>query len=248
MSVDECAAWLTDLAEEWELNPNEATRRQVLSSPSLPRPQRRRIAWVGPELVDSRPMKTRLVAIGRVYGVEIVHVLPHTFARVRAQLKEEMPIVAAIVARSHAPHITEAAVPAGLDPEMVLFCDSTTTEDLERQITAWIEAIAEHTEKEEEEDRGDEKKAVLVLMLRAMMSHSKIGQFSHCDRATVFTTIRARGLNTGVAEQQLDQHCEQYQDGKTSERLFLKKGHNDGDQYFLNPKKIEEIKVIITTK
>jgi hypothetical protein len=244
MSHEECARWLIDVAEEWENDPERAKRRLVLTSPNLRKSKRVKIAWVGPSLVETRAMKNRLVAIGRVYGVELVHVLPFSFAHVRAQLKQEMPLAAVIVARRFAPQITDAVVPDDLGRDMALFCESEGRDGLEQQIAEWIELVAEKAVNTKEEAEGDER-AILIVMLRGMISHSKIGQFNHCDRTTLLTGVRARQLSLAVAETILEKNSEQHQDSKDSEKYFLWKAHNDGNQYFVNSKKVHEIKLLI---
>jgi hypothetical protein len=190
-------------------------------------------------------MKSRLIAIGRVYGAEIVHVLPYSFPQVRARLNEEMPLAAAIIARHYAPHINESVAPSGLNPGMVLLCDSVDKYALEQQITSWIEISVEQIEASRMGSAGNEKHRLLILMLKGMMSHSKIGQNMHCDRTTVLTAIRARRLNTPMADEILDANCAQYQETKESDSLFLWKDHNEGRRYFLNPKRVEYIKTLI---
>ncbi len=84
-------------------------------------------------------------------------------------------------------------------------------------------------------------------MVRAMLSHAKIGEFKHCSRETVLTVIRGRRLNVPEAERILDKNCEQHGDTKTSTALFLWKDHNDGRQYFLNPKRVGELKPAVAS-
>jgi hypothetical protein len=230
------------------LDPEASKRRLVLPRPRLPRPRPWKFAWIGPDLVGTSPMKSRLTAIGRVYGAEIVHIVPYSFPQVRARLSEEMPLAAAIVARHYAPHITEAVVPTGLDADMLLFCDSVDKSALEQQITNWIELGVEQIERRRAGTSSDQKQQLLILMLKGMISHSKIGQNMHCDRTTVLTAIRARRLNVPWADEILDANCEQYLDTKESDRLFLWKDHNEGRRYFLNPKRIEYIKTLIQSE
>ena len=78
-----------------------------------------------------------------------------------------------------------------------------------------------------------------------MLSHSKIGQFKHCQKATVLRRVRARHLNVAVAERVLEENSEAFQDTKSSNALFLWKEHNDGRQYFLNPQEVEKVKVMV---
>ena len=80
-----------------------------------------------------------------------------------------------------------------------------------------------------------------------MLSHSKIGQFKHCQKATVLTGVRARHLNVAAAGRILDENSEVFRDTKSSSALFLWKEHNDGRQYFLNPQEVEKIKALAAT-
>jgi hypothetical protein len=80
-----------------------------------------------------------------------------------------------------------------------------------------------------------------------MLSHRKIGQFKHCLRETVFTSVRARRLNLSLAGRLLDLNSDQFEDNGQSEKLFLWKAHNEGNGYFLNPKKMKLIEAIVST-
>jgi hypothetical protein len=189
-------------------------------------------------------MTNRLLAIGKVYGAQLIHILPYSFPHVRARLREEMPLRGVIVSRHYGPHLSDAIIPPGLE-EATLFCDSDDRPGLESQITSWIELVTEQLGSRDGTHTSTEKEIVLALMLRGMMSHSKIGQYSHCDRTTVLTAIRARKMNVAAAEELLDLHCDQYQETKESSAFLLWKDHNDGRQYFINPKKVEEIKRLL---
>jgi hypothetical protein len=61
----------------------------------------------------------------------------------------------------------------------------------------------------------------------------------------VLKRIRARHLNAAIAERILDENSEKYGGTKPSISLFLWKDHNDGKQYFLNPKSVPEIKAMV---
>jgi hypothetical protein len=114
--------------------------------------------------------------------------------------------------------------------------------DLEAQVRAWSEVVAEELESRRQYESADEETFLLGLMVRLMVSHSKIGESSHCPKETVLKVIRARHLNVPAAERVLDQNSEQHEATKTSVSLFLWKEHHDGRQYFLNPKRMPEIK------
>jgi hypothetical protein len=87
---------------------------------------------------------------------------------------------------------------------------------------------------------------MLALMVRGMLGHSKIGQFNHCQKATVLTTVRARHLNVAIAETILDENSQAHQSTKESDALFLWKEHNDGRQYFLNPRQVQNAKDLVS--
>lgn len=244
LTYEQCASWLVDLAQKWQANPRQVNLQLVIKRPSA-EPRRIRIAWVLPALVDDQPVKPRLSAIAKVYGAEIVHVEPRSYSDTQARLGKSMPFDAVVICRHFAPHISSAAVPAAADHDLVLFCDSATLEDLEGQIRTWIELTIEEVEKRRFAlDKQEGNTYLLALMLRAMLSHSKIGENSHCPKETVLRVIRGRHFNVPVAERILDANCERHRDNAESECLFLWKDHNDGRQYFLNPKKIERVKEI----
>ena len=243
MTYEECSNWLIDLAQAWEANPAQRNLRFVIRRPSI-KPRQIRIAWIVPQAVDDRPVQERLRAIGQVYGVEIVHVEPRGYRDTQARLAKAMPYDGVVVGRNFAPHITADAVPIAVSRDLILFCDSITLLDLETQIRTWIEITLEEIEKRTAEVGADVSNLILVLILRAMLGHAKIGEFKHCPRETVLKVIRGRRLNVPLAEKILEQNCEQHQDAKESEAIFLWKDHNDGRQYFLNPKRIEQVRAI----
>jgi hypothetical protein len=243
LTYEQCATWLVDLAQQWQAAPGQANLQLVIRRPSAePRPIR--IAWVLPALVDGQPVKPRLSAIAKVYGTEIVHVEPRAYRDTQARLGKSMPFDAVVICRHFAPHISSDAVPTAVDRDLVLFCESTTLADLEGQIRTWIELTVEEVEKRRFGLDKREDTYLLALMLRAMLSHSKIGEYSHCPKETVLKVIRGRHLNVPLAERILDENCERHQGNSDSERIFLWKDHNDGRQYFLNPKKVERVKAI----
>jgi hypothetical protein len=243
LTYEQCASWLIDLAQQWQAAPSQANLQLVVRRPSAePRPIR--IAWVLPALVGGRPVQPRLSAIAKVYGAEIVHVEPRGYRDTQARLGKSMPFDAVVMCRHFAPHISSGAVPTAVDRHLVLFCDSTTLADLEGQIRTWIEVTIEEVEKRRFALDKQEDTYLLALMLRAMLSHSKIGEYSHCPKENVLKVIRGRHLNLPLAEQILDANCERHRDNAESECIFLWKDHNDGRQYFLNPKRVERAREI----
>lgn len=243
LTYEQCASWLVDLAQQWQAAPGQANLQLVVRRPSA-RPRPIRIAWVLPALIDGRPVQPRLSAIAKVYGAEIVHVEPRGYRDTQARLGKSMPFDAALICRHFAPHISSDAVPTAVNRDLVLFCESTTLAGLEGQIRTWIEVTVEEVEKRRFGLDKQEDTYLLALMLRAMLSHSKIGEFSHCPKETVLKVIRGHHLNVPLAERILDANCERHQDKAGSERIFLWKEHHDGRQYFLNPKKVEQAKAI----
>jgi hypothetical protein len=124
-------------------------------------------------------------------------------------------------------------------------CASETQNDLEGQVRAWIEVASESLALKAETNPADEDDVLLAIMLRGMLSHTKIGPFNHCQKTTVLTGVRARRLHVARAEGILDRNAESYQDTRDSDCLFLFKDHNDGAQYFLNARLVEEAKRIV---
>ena len=245
MNYDECAGWLIDLSFKLAAKAEQAQLHRILQRPRQLKPKPIRVAWVGPEILEEVVMPLRLRAIGRVYGLEIVHVAPRKYAQVVAKLRAALPLDAAILCERFAPYIDINAVPNKIRRELVHVCDSETRSDLEGQIRMWAELVIQEIEKERHQHAVDEGKTLLKIMLRGMVSHSKIGQFSHCQKATVLTGVRARRLNVPAAEEILDCNSEAFKDTKTSDALFLWKEHHDGRQYFLNPQQVESIRALL---
>jgi hypothetical protein len=242
LTYEECATWLMELSAGWRADPDRKNLQFVRSRPCGIKPNKIRLAWVIPEVVEERSVKERLLAIGDAHGVDIVHVIPRDYKDTKARLAKALPYDGAVICRHFAAAINADAVPVSVPREMIHFCDSTTLPDLESQIRVWVEIVAEQMESRRQYAQIDEEKFLLELMVRAMLSHAKIGEFKHCSRETVLTVIRGRRLNVPEAERILDKNCEQYGDTKTSTALFLWKDHNDGRQYFLNPKRVGELK------
>jgi hypothetical protein len=242
MSFDDCAKWLIDLTDDLSASPNEKQRQVILARPRLPRPTQMRLAWVGPELVDGSAMHSRLQAIGRVYGAEIILVPPRQFREVKSQLSKASPLNSVVICERFVPYITVEAVPEQVPQHLIHFCRSHQREELEDEVRAWIGMAEQLIAKRHRENVEDEEELLLVIMLRGMLSHSKIGPFNHCQKETVLKGIRARHLNASAAESILDLNTELHRDKHVSGSLFLYKDHNDGRQYFLNPRCVEDIK------
>ena len=132
-------------------------------------------------------------------------------------------------------------MPEHIGSHLIHVCESSDIQGLEEQIRTWIHIIQQSIANEAECPE-DEDEVLLKIMLRGMLSHSKIGPFNHCQKTTLLTGVRARHLNVAFAEDIVDRNTEQFQDSSESDALFLFKDHNDGRQYFLNPKRIGDIK------
>ena len=245
MDYGECADWLIELSFKLAENRDQAQLPTILARPRLVRPNQMRLAWVGREIIDGQSMPPRLRAIGQVYGAQIVHIPPRAYLDVRARLALALPLDTVIICEHFAPHITAGVVPAAVPDHLIHRCKSSNRAELEQQVRAWIEIAAQEIEGRAEAQAADENQLLLAIMLRGMLSHSKIGQFSHCDKATVLTGVRGRRLNVANAEGILERNSEAFQDTKTSTALFLFKEHNDGRQYFLNPHRVEGIRAMV---
>jgi hypothetical protein len=188
----------------------------------------------------------RLKALGNVVGAEIVQVGPQSFAHVKARLAGVSPLHAVALCTGAATYITGDVAPKTLSPGAIHHCSGTNPSEVYVELVAVFHKTRAHTGQQGGQETTEDEE-LLRLMLRGMMSHSKIGPFNHCDRETVLTAVRTRRLNVPAADALIDKHSEAHQDTKTSEKLFLWKDHNDGRQYFLNPKKVEHVKVLIAT-
>ena len=242
MTYAECAGWLVNLALGLAKDRDRAQLHVKLARPRLLRPKQLRLACIGPHIVDGTAMPERLEAIGKVHGADILCIPIRTYRDVAARLAGALPLDTVIVCGHFAPHITFDAVPADVPRDLVHLCQSPEVAGLEDQVRAWIEIADAEVQKQAERRAADEEEVLLTIMLRGMISHSKIGQFSHCQKETVLTGVRARHLNASVAAGIVDANSEAFQDTKESTALFLWKDHNDGRQYFLNPMRIEQIK------
>lgn len=242
MTYDECAKWLADLSYKQSQVKGTVLQRPrllKLKAPVL------RIAWVGPEKLRGESLPARLRALGSVMGAEITHVGPQSFALVKGNLAGISGLNAVALCIGAATYITGDVAPKPLPPEALHHCYGTTLTAIEDELITIIETTRARVREANTKEGVNEQEELLRLMLRGMVSHSKIGQSLHCDRDEVLTAVRARRLNVPTANAILDDNCEAHQDTKTSDKLFLYKDHNDGRQYFLNPKKMEQIKALI---
>ena len=245
MTYEQCANWLIELSFRLSGAPGLATRRVALSRPHPIGPKPIRVAWIGPEVLEGVEMVRRLQAIGTVYGAHIVQIAPRSYGTVTARLRQALPLDAAIICSRFAPFIGTEAIPNTVRQNLVHICNSKTPADLEGQVRTWTELAIQQIEEEHHQASADKTPALLTVMLRGMLSHSKIGQFKHCPKATVLTGVRARHLNVALAEWILDRNSEIFQDTKSSDALFLWKDHHDGRQYFLNPQKVAVITALV---
>jgi hypothetical protein len=242
MTYNECATWLANVSFT-----QAKVKGTILHRPRLNKKAPLvRIAWVGPERLGGESIPDRLNALGNVIGAEIIHVGPQSFAHVKARLAGFSPLHAIALCIGAATYITGDVAPKTLSPEAIHHCSGTNPSEVYAELIAIFHKTRSHSNQEGGKEPGDEEE-LLRLMLRGMMSHSKIGPFNHCNRETVLTAVRARRLNVPAADALIDKHSEAHQDTKASEKLFLWKDHNDGRQYFLNPKKVEHVKVLIAT-
>lgn len=242
MNRDECGTWLIGLADFFATNSQNKQQQVILARPRLPKPNQMRLAWVGPEFVAGKAMNPRLTAIGRVFGAEIISVPPKSYRHVHARLADAGALDAAVICERYAPYINSAAVPATVNRDLIHMCGSETQNDLEGQVRAWIEIAGGVLALKAKTNPADEEDILLAIMLRGMLSHTKIGPFNHCQKTTVLTGVRARRLHVAKAEGILDRNAEAYQDKRDSDCLFLFKEHNDGAQYFLNARRVEDAK------
>lgn len=176
---------------------------------------------------------------------EITHVGPQSFAFVEGNLAGISGLNAVALCIGAATYITGDVAPKTLPPEALHHCYGTALTAIEDELITTIETTRARLQEAKAKERVNEQEELLRLMLRGMVSHPKIEQPLHCDRDEVLTAVLARRLNVPTANAILDDNCEAHQDTKTSHKLFLYKDHNDGRQYFLNPKKMEQIKALI---
>src|ERR1022692_1028705 len=206
MDYEECADWLIELSFKLAENRNQAQLPTILARPRLVRPNQMRLAWVGREIIDGQSVPPRLRAIGQVYGAQIVHIPPRAYLDVKARLALALPLDTVIICERFAPHIKAKArlalalpldtviicerfaphikagvVPTAVPDHLIHRCNSSNRAELEQQVRAWIEIAAQEIEGRAEAQAADENQLLLAIMLRGMLSHSKIGQFSHCD-------------------------------------------------------------------
>jgi len=242
LDYDGCASWLLGLRRDWVPSRDVALIRP--SATSLP--SEAKVAWVGPQSADGKPLAPELEAIGAVYGARLKHVNIQSYAWVSRDLRSSLPLDSVVICNARAPYLNESVVPREVREEFIHICQAKEAHTMLSELASWIDIL-----KDSMEERRDElREAVpstgflLASMLRGMYTHSKIGQFSHCSRDTLLTGVRARRLNVASASALLDQNSELYQD-RSSEMLFLWKEHAVGRVYFLNPAKVTEIEALL---
>lgn len=247
MNYDDCASWLVELADkhashiDYSKNFVEIARSNIQGTPPV------RLAWIGPDHLDGHVMSRRLTAIGKVYNSVLVQIAPISFAHIQAQLKLSGPFHTMIICRQYATYIGAEVLPFAMPANLVHFCDSLARTDLEQQIRTWLDVAIEIGVHQQLVTPVDETKLVLGVILQGMLSHSKIGPNNHCPRETVLKRIRGRHLNAANAGKILDDNSEKYEGTKDSACVLLWKDHNDGPQYFLNPKLVPQIKVVVAS-
>jgi hypothetical protein len=240
---DQCVRWLVDLADTRARDPQFTALVRCPIPRIVPDV---RLAWIGPDITDKRSMSERLFAIGQVYEAVIVHVSPKSFSHVQAQLSLATPLHTVIICSHFAPYINTAAVPDQVPANLIHECNSSNRADLEQQIATWLDmVIPEIRNVQFAAVPASEDQLLLSVILQGMLSHSKIGPNNHCQKETVLKRIRARHLDTAAAERILDENSERYESTKQSDCLFLWKDHNDGRQYFLNPKTVPDIRAMV---
>jgi hypothetical protein len=245
MTHEECGRWLVELSYKLAVNSDQSRGSVRLMRPRPLKPKPIRVGWVGPETIGGLQLPLRLNAIGQVFGAEIVHVAPRSFAHVANRLAKASPLDAVVICSGFTSYIGVDAVPNSVRRDLIHSCDSKGLGDLEKQVVTWIGVAGAEIEKDQKNQSVDGNKELLGIMLKGMLSHSKIGQFSHCQKITVLTGVRARHLNVATAERILDDNSEVFQDTKPSDALFLWKDHHDGRQYFLNPQRVESARAIV---
>ncbi len=243
MTFEECAVWLEELYRRWDSHRDQAIMR------SIPAPlPTERVGFVGPSMLGDVYLPCRLEAIGAVHGVNVSHVPHGGFVPVRKGLLEVMPLDGVFVCRNLRPAITLEAMPVGLDPNSVELNAATDPEHILGEFTTWIREILKPQVAERRlacgADAPGERTNLMCLMLSGMLSHNKIGQWSHCTVDNVLKGVRARGLNARLAAKILDENTELFCD-RPSGMFFLWKEHGAARLYFLNPQKVATIKAFL---
>lgn len=208
-----------------------------------------RITWrVGQRYWLSQSEENRSAELIRqALLVQLVQIAPKSFSHVQAQLKLASPVHTVIICSYFAPYVNTGAVPDGVPINLIHECNSANRADLEQQIVTWLDVvIPEIRTAQLATVPAKEDELLLGVILQGMLSHSKIGLNNHCQKETVLNRIRARHLNAAAGERILDENSEKYESTKESACLFLWKDHNDGKQYFLNPKTVPDVKTIVS--
>lgn len=223
---------------------NHDTRNMVMQRPPVIASPSPRLAWVGEPILGGVDVRINAGAIGRVCGADIRHVYPRTFRGTMADLKGLGALDGVYLDSSVATKFGDSVVPGDVARGMIFVGKEITVDTVSSDLRTASELLSDQARSTRlagivEEDR------LLCAMIRPMLAHSKIGQFSHCSRETLLTTVRARRLNVPLAERLLDENSEQFADTVQSDQIFLWKAHNDGDQYFLNPRRVPDCRALV---
>jgi hypothetical protein len=221
---------------------NRDGRNMVMQRPPVVASPLPRIAWVGQPILAGTDLRINANAIGSVYGTEIVHLYPSSFRGTMSDLKDLGSLDAVYLDASVAIKFGDSVVPDAVPRGMVF--KGQPLESVSDDLRAVSELVSDKARSVRLRELSEEDQ-VLCVMIRPMLSHSKIGQFSHCDRETLLSTVRAKRLNMPLAEQLLTDNSEKYSDTEQSGRIFLWKAHNDGDQYFLNPRRVADCRNLV---
>ena len=239
---EQLTEWLIGHAERHFLNRDP--RNLVMQRPPVVAKPLPRLAWVGSPVLQGTDIRFKADAIGRVLGAEILHLSPRSFHGTMADLKGLLPLDGVYLDVSIAAKFGEAVVPTQVKRESIYTGLTAAALDVAGELRLASEIVAEEARSLRLAGiaEGD---LILCAMVRPMLAHAKIGQFNHCSRETVLTTVRAKKLNVRLAEELLDANSEQYADTIQSDHIFLWKAHNDGDQYFLNPRRVGDCQALV---
>ena len=239
---EQVTEWLIDLAAR-HFGRRDG-RNMVMQRPPVVAAPLPRLAWVGEPILGGADARPLAVAIGRVFGAEIRHLYPGSFPGTMVSLQREGPFDAVYLDASVTAKFGDAVVPLGVPKTMVFCGDVPTFDAVSLDLRGASEVVAAEARSARLKGISEEDQ-LMCAMIRPMLVHWKIGQFSHCSRETLLTTVRARRLNVPFAEQLLDRNSEQFSDTGESDQIFLWKAHNDGDQYFLNPRRIAACRALV---
>ncbi|SEC08110.1 hypothetical protein [Terriglobus roseus] len=236
MTLEEASDWLIALSERWT---SLRGQKAILQQPKLLRPAQPRIVVTGSPTVGGFPIAQHVYAMGRVLGADIKFLNASSFRDTRQRIFDETNLHGGIVIVTGNPHLNAGLMPSDLVEGRVYECNTTGT-DLVSEIRTAIELLVEEFENTAS-DSVAEDEVLMRLMLRPMISHSKIGQYNHCSREEVLLTVKARRQNLRRADELLTQNAEKFLSTQESDKFFLWKAHNEGPEFFLNPKVIATI-------